>query len=286
MYPDVETDYEADAGSDDGGDGSTGGLDGSTGGGGSVDDHLPDVDTGYQDEGEESWDDDDDGSSADDGGDNSGWTPDPIPDPGSTVSPGGDDGSDTEEDIEYETTFDTRDPFDWLEDDFGNLGSDDNGGESASEETTATNDMNLPDVDTGYQDDGQDSWEDIDGGDDDSTGGLVGGGSTGGGTDSDNVRDSSEADEYIDDPRQDPDNWQSDSGDASDVIGGGRVAPEDDEWAQAQDDAVANVEEQVNTLIESLPTNNSDGSQGGISPMVALAAVAAVAGGAYLAWGS
>ena len=106
------------------------------------------------------------------------------------------------------------------------------------------------------------------------------------------------ADEYLDDPRQDPTNWESDSGDASDVTGGGRVDPEDDEWAQAQEDPNAGVEEQINealaeqraafeedigALMESLPVPDQLGGSfdgGGLTPAVGAVALLAVGGGA------
>jgi|GEM_PF-3312090 hypothetical protein len=193
----------------------------------------------------------------------------------------------------------TEDP-----DEFGNTdwADDDDGGGTSTVTTTDSSDYGYSDPRTD-----PDNWDSDSGDSEDVTGGgVVDDDSDGSGwgdddsddSGSDNIQDSSDADEYLDDPRQDPTNWESDSGDASDVTGGGRVDPEDDEWAQAQEDPNAGVEEQINealaeqraafeedigALMESLPVPDQLGGSfdgGGLTPAVGAVALLAVGGGA------
>ena len=156
-------------------------------------------------------------------------------------------------------------------------------GSSSGDSENNTNNMNDPrqnpdNWDGDSNDGGDDSgttWDDTDvtgGGrvDDDAGGGLVG--------------DTTDGSEYTldNDPRQNPDNWQSDSGDASDVTGGGRVDPEDDDWAQEQRAAY---EERMAALMADLPVPDQLGGSeggGGLSPALGGVALLALAGGGAL----
>ena len=152
-----------------------------------------------------------------------------------------------------------------------------------------------------------DNWDSDSGDSEDVTGGGTVDDDTGGsGWGSDDDDDSSsgtttDGSEYTldNDPRQNPDNWQSDSGDASDVTGGGRVDPEDDEWAQEQQananegtdiegalaEQRAAYEERMAALMEDLPVPDQLGGSeggGGLSPALGGVALLALAGGGAL----
>ncbi|WP_280585384.1 hypothetical protein [Halorubrum sp. Boch-26] len=171
------------------------------------------------------------------------------------------------------------------------LESDDNGSEYSIDNDPRQDPDNWTSGGSDDSDDDDDlSWDDTDV----SGGGVV---DDSGGSDSDGT----DGSEYsIDnDPRQNPDNWQSDSGDASDVTGGGRVDPEDDDWAQEQQananegtdiegalaEQRAAYEERMAALMENLPVPDQLGGSeggGGLSPALGGVALLALAGGGAL----
>ena len=176
----------------------------------------------------------------------------------------------------------------------GSGGSDDSGSDYTTDNDPRQDPNNWDGDSDDDDDDSGTTWDDVD---------VTGGGRVDDDDDDDSSSSGTTTDgsEYsIDnDPRQNPDNWQSDSGDASDVTGGGRVDPEDDEWAQEQQananegtdiegalaEQRAAYEERMAALMADLPVPDQLGGSeggGGLSPALGGVALLALAGGGAL----